>query len=142
MKRANFLAALLLVGGCAGIPDFPEPNREWRTVSGQLQYVTPENRLIGEFVASFHGSDLRLDFSKSGPVPLIRVSRSGEFARAEGALARGRWRGSVDSAPLALRGWLIEVPNAFAKLSSSRSPQRVEVAGARPGEKFVFVFAR
>lgn len=134
------LAAAVLLGGCATPPAFPEPDRSWKSYSGQLQYTNPQRSLIGEFVASQNSrGDFRLEFSKGGSMPLLRISRHGELARAEGALARMGWRGVADKAPGPLRGWVKEVPAAFAQ-TGSRS--RLEVAGASPGEKFVFILNR
>ncbi len=134
------LAGCVVLGGCATPLAFPEPDRSWKSYSGQLQYATPARSLIGEFVASQNGKgDFRLEFSKGGSVPLLRVSRHGELARAEGALARGRWSGVAARAPGPLRGWVSEVPAAFAQVAGRT---RLEVAGSQPGEKFVFIFNR
>jgi hypothetical protein len=146
------------LAGCASVPvpAFPEPDRTWSSYSGQLQYVTAERSVIGEFMVSRRGNDFRLDFSKGGAVPLIRVSRHDQFARAEGAFARGQWQGVADKAPLPLEGWVVEVPRAFAGLgpivaaagstttvpgkSTSGTARRLEIKGAQPRERFVFVF--
>lgn len=138
MKR-YFLFCIALVG-CASAPTFPEPDKSWTSTTGQLQYSTADRSLIGEFVASTRGDDFRLDFSKGGAVPLLRVARHGDLARAEGALARGRWSGAAASAPAPLRSWVNEVPAAFARAASGRA--RIEFAGSQPGEKFVFILNR
>lgn len=152
------LLTTTLLAGCASVPPFPEPDSSWKTFSGQLQVVSPERSLIGEFVASRKGNDFRLEFSKGGSVPLIRVSRHEQFARAEGPLARGQWQGVANAAPAPLQGWLVEVPRAFTGVQpmmqaaqraiagtsgpSGKMPSRLEINGAQPGERFVFVFAR
>jgi hypothetical protein len=133
------LAGCVLLSGCATSPTFPEPDHSWKSYSGQLQYATPARSLIGEFVVSQNGGDFRLEFSKGGSVPLLRVSRHGELARAEGALARGRWSGVAAKAPGSLHGWVNEVPTAFAQVAGR---SRIEVAGTRPGEKFIFILNR
>jgi hypothetical protein len=153
----SMLAAAVL-GGCSTVPAFPEPDSRWRTHTGQLQYSTPEKRVIGEFAVSRSGGDFRLDFTKGGAVPLIRVARHGEHARAEGPLAGRGWQGKAARAPGPLQGWVGEVPDAFARIDtvlvaaraaakSSRGPSpggpaRMEVRGAAPGETFIFVFSR
>jgi hypothetical protein len=157
-KAAGFLAACLVLAGCSSIPSFPEPDRSWQTYNGQLQYITSGNRVIGEFAASRRDGDFRLEFTKGGAVPLIRVSSHQQFARAEGALARGHWQGTADKAPVALRGWLNEVPRGFsglgpvmaaAKVAAQQpgvirgeGPQRMEIDGIQPGERFIFIFER
>src|SRR5438045_1592203 len=102
-----FLAAFAL-GGCATAPSFPEPTAKWQSYTGQLQYVMPTRSVIGEFAASRLGDDFRLEFSKGGSVPLIRISKHGDFARADGALARGHWHGLAAKAPGPLHGWVNE----------------------------------
>ncbi len=134
MKR---LALCLALAGCTTAPTFPEPDKSWASSSGQLQYSTAERSVIGEFIASRREGDFRIEFSKGGAVPLLRVARHGEWASAEGAMARGRWSGLAANAPAPLRGWVVDVPAAFA-----RAGGRMEVPGAQPGEKFVFIFNR
>lgn len=160
MKPASIvsLATCFVLAGCATVPPFPEPDRTWQTFNGQLQYITAGSRVIGEFEASSRNGDFRLQFTKGGAVPLIRVSRHQQYARAEGALARGRWQGTAEHAPSALRGWVNEVPRGFsglgpvmaaAQLASQQQgstggerPRRMEVQGTQPGERFIFVFDR
>ncbi|HET6407285.1 MAG TPA: hypothetical protein VFG14_05345, partial [Chthoniobacteraceae bacterium] len=123
-----------------------------------LQYVTEGNRVIGEFAVSRRNGEFRLEFSKGGAVPLIRVSRHQGYGRAEGALARGSWEGLATKAPDALSGWVNEVPRGFAGLgtielaakSAARTPgvpggsapRRMEIEGTREGERFVFIFGQ
>ncbi|MEQ1859896.1 MAG: hypothetical protein ABMA13_08170 [Chthoniobacteraceae bacterium] len=135
------LSAVALLGGCASLPTFPEPDARWMNYSGQLQYVTAERSVIGEFIASRRAGDFRLDVSKGGAAPLLRVARHGDLARAEGALARGRWSGNAGDAPAPLRAWVAEVPEAFARLGTA-TPQRLVIPGERPGEKIVLIFNR
>ena len=158
MKFPLFGLACFVLGGCATIPAFPEPDATWKTFNGQLQYATTGNRVIGEFEVSHRDEDFRLVFTKGGAVPLIRVSRHQQYARAEGALARGQWQGLANNAPAGLKGWVAELPRAFSGLdpimvaarSAGRSqgatggerPRRMEIEGTQPGERFVFVFDR
>lgn len=136
-------AACFALAGCATSPQFPEPDQSWQTYNGQLQYITADNRVIGEFEASRRGEDFSLQFTKGGAVPLIRVTRHEQYARAEGALARGRWQGTIEKAPAALRGWVDAVPRGFSqKTTPGGSPQRIEIPGSQPGERFIFVFVR
>jgi hypothetical protein len=141
MKRMALgsLTGCLVLGGCASLPTFPKPDQSWQTKSGQLQYVAAGKRVIGEVEVSRRGGDFRLQFTKGGAVPLILVSRHGQNARAEGALARGSWQGLADRAPTALRGWVIDVPREFSRAGDSR---RLEVSGSQAGEQFIFVFDR
>jgi hypothetical protein len=157
-KPGNLLlVTACLLASCASVPQFPQPNSLWESFSGQLQYVTPERSLVGEFVASRHAQDFQLEFSKGGAVPLMKLARHGAFARAEGPFARGRWQGEAVNAPEALRGWVVEVPRVFASLEPTMRltanlprvrvdvdrgrPRRIEIPGGTPGEKFVFIFA-
>ena len=152
------LTIAVAVCGCATTPQaqqFPQPTNLWESFDGQLQYVTPDHSVIGEFVASRHSADFHLEFSKGGAVPLIKVSRHEQLARAEGPLARGRWQGEASTAPAALRGWVDEVPKAFLQLEHNMKiprrptnsrvdvdrsrPRRMEIPGGQKGEKFVFI---
>jgi len=160
MKRCavSLLAACFVLAGCATVPPFPEPDKSWQTFNGQLQYITTGHRLIGEFEASSRDGDFRLQFTKGGAVPMIRISRHQQYARAEGMLARGHWQGAADKAPLTLRGWVNEVPRGFSGLgpimlaarhatqsqgvSGGEGPRRMEIQGTQPGERFIFVFNR
>jgi hypothetical protein len=161
VNPARFLliiAAVSGLAGCATTPKFAEPNDQWESFHGQLQYITAGRSVVGEFVASRQGQDFRLDFTKGGAVSLIKVSRSAAAVRAEGPMAWGRWQGKVEAAPERLRGWVVDVPRAFAGIGSilkaartaggSRAqidrnrPRRMEINGTPPGEKFIFVFAR
>jgi hypothetical protein len=141
MKRGvpGLWAACLALAGCTSLPPFPEPDRTWQTFNGQLQYITAASRVIGEFEVTRRDGDFRLQFTKGGAMPLIRVSRHGQFARAEGALARGHWQGVADQAPAALRGWVNDVPREF---SDGNKAGRMEIKGSQAGERFVFVFDR
>ena len=155
--RLVLAATFVAASGCAHGPlaeGFPEPDESWKSFSGQLQYITPGNSVIGEFVASRKAQDFHLEFSKGGGIALIKVSRYDQFARAEGPLARGRWQGTAATAPAALHGWVEQVPQAFFKLddntqqptgpthSGRRAPQRLEIPGGRDGEKFIFILNR
>jgi hypothetical protein len=155
---AATLALAFAFAGCATIPPFPEPDRSWQTFNGQLQYITSGSRVIGEFEVSRRDGDFRLAFTKGGAVPLIRVARHQQYARAEGALARGGWQGTAGKVPGPLQGWINEVPRGFSEIgpitiaaqsaahlsggSGSNSPRRMEIQGTQPGERFVFVFGR
>lgn len=137
MKR---LALALAFAGCVAPQNFPEPDKSWPSYSGQLRYVTAGRSLIGEFVASAHGDDFHLEFSKGGAVPLLRVARHGALARVEGALARGGWSGAAEKAPAPLRAWVNDVPAAFARTGARET--RIEVPGTQPGERFTFMLNR
>lgn len=157
MKTFASLLALTLLAGCATAPDFPAPNDLWESFTGQLQYLTPKRSMIGEFTAARHGEDFRLEFSKGGAMTLLKLARHGDFIRAEGPLARGRWYGRADAAPAYLRGWAA-VPAGFASLERNPRiprngirpevtldrgrPKSLTLPGARVGEKFTFQFNR
>ena len=149
MMRGLLASLALLVGGCATV-QFPVPDASWKSYSGQLQYANRERSVIGEFTASSRGNDFQLEFSKGGTVPLMRVAVHAGYARAEGPFARGRWTGTIEKAPPELQGWVSEVPRAFAGLEPIMkaanfglgSARRVQVRGATPDEKFLFILNR
>lgn len=153
MKKLLILS--LALTGCATVPTFPEPDASWTMSSGQLQYVTAERSVIGEFTAWKRANDFRLEFTKGGAFTLLRVDRHGMHARADGPLARGRWTGNVSAAPPRVRSWVNQVFTAFGGMESiqgaaltaaaradRRMAGRIEILGAQPGERFVFVFNR
>nr|MDQ3623505.1 hypothetical protein [Verrucomicrobiota bacterium] len=114
--------------------------RPWQN-AGQLQYTDRGRSVIGEVVvARAANADLSLDFYKGPGIPLLKLWRagSGGEARAQGALARGAWRGDPAKAPARLTGWL----NVAEQLSlQTNLPGRIELSPAA-GERFIFVFAR
>lgn len=155
MKTPICLLAILALASCATSPDFPAPTAQWETFTGQLQYVTPERSVVGEFTAARHGGEFRLEFSKGGAVTLLKLARHGDILRAEGPLAHGRWQGASDAAPAHLRGWAA-VPAGFDGFEKNsripRSgvqpeivfdhgrPKTLALPGAQPGERFTFRF--
>lgn len=136
MKK--LLLLFLGLAGCATAPTFPEVDTTWTTHTGQLRYTTSERTIIGEFFASHRGDAFRLEFSKGGAFPLLRVARHRERATADGPMALGSWTGLAEGAPAYLRSWTTAVPAAIAQ---PHGPT-VEVAGTQPGESFIFVFNR
>src|SRR5688500_2911382 len=126
MKRIlSALALIVGVAGCAVTPEFPAPDDQWDTFTGQLHYLSPERSLVGEFTAARYGRDFRLDFSKGAAFPLLKLSQHGEVLRAEGPLARGRWQGRAEAAPPHLRGWT-RIPARFAALQKNPAISRTE----------------
>jgi hypothetical protein len=145
--------ACFILAGCATAPTFPAPNADWKSFTGQLQYVTPARSIIGEFTATRHGDEFRLEFSKGGAMTLLKLARHGDLILAEGPLARGRWHGRAEAAPAYLRGWTA-VPGAFASIYGEsgapgtevvldhNNPKSLTFRGAQAGEKFAFQFNR
>jgi hypothetical protein len=145
MKRIIVALAFLLgFAGCAVTPEFPAPDDQWDTFTGQLHYLSPKRSLVGEFTAARYGREFRLDYSKGAAFPLLKLSHHGELLRAEGPLARGRWQGRAEAAPPHLRGW-VRIPARFAALQMNPASSRTEILtlpGANAGEKFTFRFNR
>jgi hypothetical protein len=157
VKNLPSILACFILAGCATAPTFPAPNADWKSFTGQLQYVTPARSIIGEFTATRHGDEFRLEFSKGGAMTLLRLARHGDLILAEGPLARGRWHGRAEAAPAYLRGWTA-VPGAFASVAREpdaphdgietelvldhNKPKSLSFRGAQTGEKFIFQFNR
>lgn len=158
-------AGLLALCGCQTPHQFAQPGSNWVTYAGQLRYSNPKNSVIGGTVVSFVPvHHFQLDFFAGPGFPLLKLKEEPQFARAEGSLARGRWRGEPDTAPARLANWfsLHEVFNTLAAQRWGTSPRRIqsltagrwtaEVTGrnGRPakvdvtfpgnGERFQFVF--
>ena len=76
------ILAFAFLASCATTPDFPPPNDLWESFTGQLQYITPERSIIGEFTAARHGDDFRLEFSKGGAVTLLKLAQHDGLLRA------------------------------------------------------------
>ena len=126
------------------LPDLPMPDSHWESFTGQLQYITPERSVIGEFTAARHGGDFRLEFSKGGAVTLLKLAAHDGLILAEGPLAHGRWHGRADAAPAYLQSWAA-VPTGFASLAEKphRSrPSSLTLPGTRAGDKLTFHFNR
>lgn len=122
---------------------------------GQLLYRAPEGRsVIGEAVVRHSGrNEFALNFLSGPGFPLLKLQVSGDDVLAEGALARGRWRGKVQNAPKALQGW-IALREVFVQLPANLTTggwatkvratgaqvQHVEGRFAPTGERFTFHF--
>jgi hypothetical protein len=97
---------------------FVEPEPNWQSRVGQLQYRGPKTSLIGEVLIRYStAGDFELTFSKGPGVILLTVRQDENFVRVSGPLARGSWSGAPDQAPSRLRGWaslrglLLHLPN-------------------------------
>jgi len=124
--------------GCQTPHAFPKPDATWQTRVGQLQYVGGGRSVIGDCVVSRRGAtDFQLEFSSGPGFPLLRLSRAGQIARAEGVLARGAWQGDPQQAPEQVRGWM--------RVAHSRavpgSETRQIIDSPETGERFVFAFS-
>lgn len=85
---------------------FPTPDAHWHTMTGQLQYVTPQRSVIGDCVVSMLGDEqFQLDFVAGPGFPLMKLRQSGGIASAEGVFARGSWHGDASQAPERLKSW-------------------------------------
>lgn len=131
-------ALCLLLAGCQSTAVFPQPDAQWQTRVGQLQYATPTRSIIGDCVVSRHGAEFQLDFRTGPGFPLLRLWRAGEKVRAEGILAHRSWQGEAANAPPYLAGF-VKLP---AALAAQKAASRVTVNSAETGERFVFVFAK
>lgn len=132
------LALTLLLAGCQTPASFPTPDARWRTLTGQLQYATPAQSVIGEVVVSRLDSEyFQLEFVSGPGIPLMKLRQHENFGRAEGILARGSWQGQISRAPARLGSW-------FALHERLRTGARRRLTADFPasGERFVFHFNR
>lgn len=154
--------AMVSFTGCQTPMTFAAPTAAWQTYQGQLHYsnATTGRSIIGDVVVrrSPGGSDFQLQFSSGPGFPLLQLWQSGDNARVEGALARGKWQGRTGSAPERLRRW-VQLKDVFAQLApgllelrgpgwtasaayTGGQPEHCEIAFAGGEERFVFHFGR
>jgi hypothetical protein len=128
-------AVLLCLTSCQTLRhQFTPLAANWEAKIGQLQYRGPKTTLIGEVLVRFSKrGDFELTFTKGPGVALLFIHQDATFARVEGPLARGRWAGPSEKAPLRLRGWLA----LRTLLTESQKPMLQYSAG---NESFVFEF--
>ncbi len=101
-----FLAFLCLTSCETLRHRFTQPEPDWQSRIGQLQYRGPKTSLIGEVLVRYStGGDFELTFSKGPGVTLLVVQQDDNFVRVSGPLARGSWSGPPNQAPVHLRGW-------------------------------------
>src|SRR5690349_25086876 len=85
---------------------FVEPEPNWQSRVGQLQYLGPKTSLIGEVLIRYSSAgDFELTFSKGPGVTLLTVRQDDKFIRVSGPLALGSWSGPSAQTPSRLRGW-------------------------------------
>lgn len=171
LKCRPWLVALFLpLAACQSTREFPAPGSHWKNAQGQLQYTTPKNSIIGETLLSGNGlHDFQLDFVTGPGVPLMRLSETGNVARAEGVFAgaTGHWQGDPKHAHGRLGNWValreifaalearIDAPCAAlhspegsarpwtAQLTQSPGqPQRIRIDFPKTRERFTFVLMR
>src|SRR5215471_729224 len=102
------LLCLLALTSCQTLRHrFVEPEANWQSRAGQLQYRGPKTSLIGEVLVRYSSAgDFELTFSKGPGVTLLTILQDDQFVRVSGPLARGSWSGSPNEAPSRLRGWI------------------------------------
>ena len=102
------LAAVLCLASCQTMRhQFVQPEPDWQTRIGQLQYRSPKTSLIGEVLVRYSSAgDFELIFTKGPGVTLLTVRQDAKFVRVSGLLARGSWSGQPNDAPARLRGWV------------------------------------
>lgn len=101
------LLCLLALTSCETLRHrFVEPEPDWQSRIGQLQYRGPKTSLIGEVLIRYSSAgDFELTFSKGPGVTLLTVRQDDKFVRVSGPLARGSWSGPPEQTPSRLRGW-------------------------------------
>ena len=136
-STAILVAGSLLLSGCQTPFSFPTPDSHWRTMTGQLQYVTPQRSVIGDCVVStLHDDQFQLDFVAGPGFPLMKLRQAGRMARAEGLFARGSWQGDIDQAPERLKSWfaLREIVASAWRASSGGGAIHIQSPGSWKGE--------
>lgn len=138
MRRSLSLivSCLLLAAmfaGCATY-QFATPNASWQSVIGQLQYVSPKRSIIGETVVTRDGDqNFQLDFMTGPGLPILKLRKEGNKARAEAAFARVSWQGSAEHPVGPLKSWfaLNEVFTAISGLHQTSGS--AELHSQKPG---------
>jgi hypothetical protein len=114
---------------------FVEPEPNWQSRIGQLQYRGPKTTLIGEVLVRYSSAgDFELTFSKGPGVILLTVRQDENFVRVSGPLARGSWSGPPNQTPSRLRGW------ASLRALLFHSPNEPLVRQTYGRETFTFAF--
>lgn len=159
-RLALLLLPLLALGallpGCRTAQLFPTPAASWQTYTGQMHYGGKRS-VVGDVVVRRSGTaEFQLGFSSGPGFPLMQLRLSGDHARAEGALARGSWQGSVATTPKPLRSWVNlrtvfnALPGHTASFSGSNWRASAQYAEGRlvhleisydSGERFTFHFS-
>lgn len=133
-----FLALIsgLSLSGCLSLPApmkfAAAPSAKAR--SGQVRYQQGEQSLIGEALISYvSATDYYLGFGAGPGFPLLELRRDGEQVTAQGALARGRWRGEAKRAPAQIAAWLALAPAWIARPTGAGRWEMTAPDGARFG---------
>jgi hypothetical protein len=136
LPAAGALIGLFCLTSCQTFRhQLAEPERDWQSKIGQLQYRGPRTSLIGDVLVRYSTrGDFELTFTKGPGVPLLSVRQDEQFVRVSGPLARGSWSGPPNEAPARLRGWVSLRP---LLLSAPAQPLVHETVGA---EEFTFAF--
>ena len=114
---------------------FVEPEPNWQSRIGQLQYLGAKTSLIGEVLIRYSSAgDFELTFSKGPGVSLLTVRQDEKFVRVSGPLARGSWSGPPEQTPSRLRGW------ASLRALFLHSPDQPMVRQKLGPETFTFAF--
>jgi hypothetical protein len=130
------LLCLLALTSCQTLrKQFVDPEPDWQSRIGQLQYRGPKTSLIGEVLIRYSSAgDFELTFSKGPGVILLTVRQNDKFVRVSGPLARGSWSGPPEQTPSRLRGW------ASLRSLLLRSPDEPFVRQSFGRETFTFAF--
>jgi hypothetical protein len=107
--RFVLLSGFIFLTGCSALSryNFLQPNKDWQTRSGQLQYRNGGTTVTGDVVVrTSKRGDFELTFSKGPGVNLLVIQQDEHHAQVKGPMARLGWSGPVERAPKQLRGWL------------------------------------
>ena len=144
-KITRLVFLTLLLAGCATMRQFPAPNPNAKTLSGQVHYISPKRSFVGDFTAQVSDTDFQFDISKGPGVSLISIRESGGRLAHIEAMGHS-WTGNPRFAPGILRNWLSlgdvlagrPTPNARV----TRSDDQLTAVFPSSGERFVFQFSR
>ena len=140
-------ATAILFSACA--TPIPSPQPSWKQASGQIQTRGGKTQVVGEIAIRYDDENFLAEITKGPSLPLLKIYGKGLHADeviAQGALARGTWKGAPVNAPAALQAW-VALPEAFHWAEARKDGDRsysiqlpgVTTGGRRTGGKLAYL---